>query len=129
MGFYYGNTKNRFWLVLEEVFKERVPPDIQGRRTYLLNHHIALWDVLASCVIAGSSDASIRNPIPNNLDEIFSTAAIRCVLANGQLASRVIMKFYPLLALGKLCTLPSTSPANASWSLERLVETWSSVFL
>lgn len=129
LGFYYGNPNNRFWQVLEAVFKEPVPHDIEGRRTFLIEHHLALWDALASCEIIGSSDASIKNPVPNNLNDILQTAPIKHIFANGKLASRIIRTYHADLVCEKLHTLPSTSPANASWSLPRLVEVWSQAIM
>ncbi len=128
-GFYYGNPNNRFWKVLEEVWGKAVPRDIQGKIDFLLEHHIALWDVLASCEISGSSDASIRNPVPNDLNVILKGSSVSKILANGQLASRMINQYHADKEKIKLITLPSTSPANASWSLERLIEVWSSAIL
>ena len=124
-GFYYGNPQNRFWQVLEAVFNDPVPLAIVDKRTYLLKHHMALWDALASCDIIGSSDSSIKNPIANNLDLILKTAPIEILLANGQLASKIIKTNHSQDIINIMKTLPSTSPANASWSLERLIEIWS----
>lgn len=129
IGFYYGNPNNRFWQMLGAVLKDAVPADTQGRIDFLLNHCIALWDALASCEINGSSDSSIRNPVPNDLNVILQESPILRVLANGQLASRMIQRYHNDKIEDKLLTLPSTSPANASWSLERLIEIWSPAIL
>ena len=82
-GFYYGSPQNRFWRVLAAIFDEPVPRTIEGKRDMLLRHHIALWDVLASCEIEGASDASIRDAQPNDLARIFDAADIRAVFATG----------------------------------------------
>lgn len=123
-GFYYGHPQNRFWRVLAALFDEPVPENNAERTDLLLRHHIALWDVLASCDIEGASDASIANAQPNDLARILQTAPVRHVFCTGATAARLY---------GKLCEpamgmaaekLPSTSPANAAWSLPRLAEAY-----
>lgn len=124
IGFYYGHPQNRFWRVLAALFDEPVPEDNAQRIDLLLRHHIALWDVLASCDIEGASDASIANAVPNDLSRIMDTADIGKVLCTGATSARLY---------GRLCEpqtgipavrLPSTSPANAAWSLDRLCEAY-----
>lgn len=124
-GFYYGHPRNRFWPVLAAVLKEpEVPQSVGARRAFALRHGIALWDVIESCEIRGSSDSSIRNVEPTELSRIFDAADIRAVYVNGATASRYYEK-YQLPICGRTAVrLPSTSPANAAWSLERLVEAW-----
>ncbi len=123
-GFFYGHPQNRFWRVLAALFDEPVPEGNAERADLLLRHHIALWDVLASCDIEGASDASIRNARPNDLSRILHAAPVRHVFCTGATSARLY---------GKLCEpvcgiaaqkLPSTSPANAAWSLPRLVEAY-----
>lgn len=122
--FYYGHPRNRFWKVLAEIFKEEIPKTIDQKKNFLLKHHIALWDVIAKCKIQGSSDESIKEVTPNDLGLIFSQAPIEKVLCNGTIAYKLYHKFQePFTHIQAEC-LPSTSPANASWSLERLVERW-----
>ena len=123
-GFYYGNPRNRFWPLLEAVFQEEVPPDVPGRRAFLLRHGLAVWDALQSCAIRGSSDASIRLAVPNDLLQITQQAQIRRILANGRLAGTSCETHLPASLLDRLVVLPSTSPANAAWSLPRLIEAW-----
>lgn len=122
--FFYGHPQNRFWKVLALVFQEQVPNTVDQKQRFLLSHKIALWDVIASCEILGSSDSSIKNVIPNDLGEILSTADIKGIFVNGKTAA----KFYDRYIREKLgrpaICLPSTSPANATWSLERLAEAW-----
>ena len=122
--FFYGHPRNRFWPVLAALFDEPVPEDNAERTDLLLRHHIALWDVLASCDIEGASDASIANARPNDFSRILGTAPVRRVFCTGATSARLY---------GKLCEpdtgiaaekLPSTSPANAAWSLPRLVEAY-----
>ena len=123
-GFYYGHPRNRFWPVLAQVFGESVPMSIEEKKDFLLRHHLALWDVLASCEIAGSSDASVRNPVPNDLCLILKHAEIAAVLCNGTLAGQVYRRFQQPLTGMEAVILPSTSPANAAWSLDKLAKAW-----
>lgn len=123
--FFYGHKQNRFWRVMAQVLDCAVPEDITQKRDMLLTHHVALWDVIASCEITGSSDASIRDVRPNDLSQILSQADIRAIYANGSKAYQLCQKYiYPVNGR-KAQLLPSTSPANAGYSLERLVEAWS----
>ena len=123
--FFYGHKQNRFWRVMAQVLGCEVPEDILQKRAMLLTHHVALWDVIASCEITGSSDASIRDVKPNDLSCILSRADIRTIYTNGSKAYELYRKYiYPVNGR-KAYPLPSTSPANAGYSLERLVEAWS----
>lgn len=122
--FYYGHPRNRFWKVLAEIFQDEVPISVDQKKNFLLKHHIALWDVIAKCKIQGSSDSSIKEATPNDLSLIFRQAPIERVLCNGTTAYKLYHQFQePLTHLQAEC-LPSTSPANASWSLEKLIEKW-----
>ena len=123
-GFFYGHPQNRFWRVLAAVFADEVPGTVPDRRAFLLRHGVALWDVLASCEIEGSADASIRAAAPNDLGPILAAAPIRAVFANGQTAGKLYRTYLEPLTGRPALVLPSTSPANAAWSLERLVEAW-----
>ena len=127
--FYYGNPQNRFWRVLGGVYGEPVPDDVPGKRAYLLRHRIALWDALASCEIIGSSDASIKNAVPNNLHQVLDHAPIQRILANGQLAGRMCREYLRDFGGRDFIVLPSTSPANAAWNLERLINPWREALL
>ena len=123
--FFYGHKQNRFWRVMAQVLDCAVPEDITQKRDMLLTHHVAVWDVIASCEITGSSDASIRDVCPNDLSQILSQADIRAIYANGSKAYQLYQKYiYPVNGR-EVKLLPSTSPANAGYSLERLVEEWS----
>lgn len=123
--FYYGNPRNRFWTVLGLVLEDPAPPDVPGRREWLLRHRIALWDALGACSIIGSSDASILRARPNDVERILRAAPIRAVCCNGQTAARHYAAYASARGLMPAVTLPSTSPANAAWSLERLRLAWS----
>ena len=126
VGFYYGHPRNRFWPVLARVFDEPATPEtIEERRALILRHRLALWDVLARCEICGASDASIADPTPNDLvGRILARAPIRAVFTTGTTAFRLYRKLCePLTGIPAIC-LPSTSPANAAWRLDALVEAY-----
>ena len=126
--FFYGHKQNRFWKVLAGILGREVPQTIEEKKKMLLTHHIAVWDVIQSCEIEGSSDASIRNVIPNDLSEILKTADIQVIYTNGGKAYELYQKYiFPLNGI-KADKLPSTSPANAGYSLERLKEAWSKIY-
>ena len=125
--FFYGHPQNRFWKVLAGVLQQKVPKTIEEKRTFLHRNHIALWDVIAACDITGSSDSSIKNARPNDLGPILEGAPIRRIFTNGQTAHKAYCRWQePILGIKAIC-LPSTSPANATWSLERLVEEWGKI--
>ncbi len=119
-GFFYGHPQNRFWKVTSAVFGTALPTSTEEKRAFLLQNGIALWDVIASCEVENSADGSIRNAVPNDLSEIFRVADIQAVFTNGKLAHKLYEKHIG----GNAVYLPSTSPANAAWSLERLIEAW-----
>ena len=122
--FYYGHKQNRFWKVLATLLKEPVPDTIEEKKAMLLAHRIALWDVIQSCDIKGSSDSSIKNVQPTDIGMILEKTNITRIYANGNKAGQ-LYKRYQFPVTGREATvLPSTSPANAEWSLERLCEAW-----
>ena len=129
--FYYGNPQNRFWRVMAEVLGESVPAieDIPGKRALLLRHGVALWDVIESCDVRGSSDASIRNVIPADVARITRVAPVGAVLCNGGTAGRLYRRWLEGITGLPAVVLPSTSPANAAWSLERLTACWREALL
>jgi len=123
-GFFYGHPQNRFWRVLAGVFSDAVPASTAEKTDFLHRHRIALWDVIACCEITGSADSTIRNVIPNDLTEILHAAPIRKIVTNGQTADRLYRRYLlPVTGREAIC-LPSTSPANAAWSADRLTEAW-----
>ena len=124
VGYFYGHPQNRFWKVLAAIFEEPVPEEIEVRRDFLLRNRVAVWDVLASCEITGSSDSSIRNAFPNDIQPILLGADIRQIYCNGKLAFRSYQRFLLPETHREAVCLPSTSPANAAWSLSRLTEAW-----
>lgn len=119
--FFYGHPQNRFWRVLAAVLGEPVPETTQEKSAMALRHHIALWDALASCLICGASDAAIRDPVGNDIAGLLQKTNIRKIFCTGAAAH----KFYTMLCQPEAglpaIKLPSTSPANAAWSFERLV--------
>ncbi|MBR0153316.1 MAG: DNA-deoxyinosine glycosylase [Lachnospiraceae bacterium] len=124
MKFFYGHPRNRFWQVTAAVFGDAVPETVEERKAFLKRHHIAAWDVIASCDITGSSDASIRNVRANDLSEILRSAKIRQIYVNGKTAAKMYEKYAQESTGRTAVCLPSTSPANAAWSVERLTEAW-----
>ena len=124
VGFFYGHKQNRFWKVMAEIFSDTIPETVGEKKTFLLKNKIALWDVIASCDIEGSSDSSIKNVTVNDLNIILDNADIRKIFTNGKKASSLYEKYtYPKTNIKDVC-LPSTSPANAAWSYEKLVNEW-----
>lgn len=121
--FFYGHPQNRFWRVLAAVLGEEAPQTAAEKKSLLLRHGVALWDVIASCDIAGSSDASITNVAPNDLSRILDAAPVRRIFCNGGTAYRFYRR-YDEAAWGKAEALPSTSPANARSSVQALTERW-----
>jgi hypoxanthine-DNA glycosylase len=123
-GFFYGHPQNRFWRVLASVYKTDVPQTVEEKKQFLFDHGIALWDVIASCEVENSADGSIRGAKPNDFSDIFKTAKIKAVFTNGKLAYKLYGKHVGRDAF----YLPSTSPANATWSLERLISEWNVIY-
>ena len=122
--FYYGHPQNRFWKVLAAVTDHAPLENVEEKKQFLLEHQIALWDVIASCDIIGSSDSSIKNVVANDIDRILSEAPIRQIFVNGQTAFKLYKKYVlPETGVMPVC-LPSTSPANAAWNMEKLTEAW-----
>lgn len=127
--FFYGHPQNRFWKVMSTLFDCPLPKTVEEKKSFLQKKGIALWDVIASCKIKGSSDSSIKDVVPNDLSRILATADIRAIYTNGKTAQ----KYYDIylkkeLGTDALC-LPSTSPANAAYSFERLCEEWNTILL
>lgn len=125
--FYYGHPQNRFWKVLAILCGEKTPESVTEKREFLLRNRIAIWDVIASCDIIGSSDSSIRNVVPCDLNQVLSAAPIRQIFANGGKAFDLYKKYsYPQIKR-EIVKLPSTSPANAAFQMERLLQSWDAV--
>lgn len=122
--FFYGHPQNRFWRVLSAVCGDALPREIHEKREFLLRNKIAVWDVIKSCDIVGSSDSSIKNVVPNDIFCISSAAPIQKIYTNGATAHKLYRKYIG----DNDIKLPSTSPANAAFSLERLIAEWSRIF-
>ena len=123
-GFYYGHPQNRFWRVLAGVTGEDVPETIPEKKMMLLKHGIAVWDVIESCEIIGSSDSSIRNVVVNDFTELLRTVPDVRIYANGTKTYELYQKYAFPITGREAVKLPSTSPANAAWSLEKLCKEW-----
>lgn len=123
--FFYGHPQNRFWKVISKIYDEKLPDTIGEKKALILNHRLALWDSIRSCAIVGSSDSSVRDVVPNDISEIISNSKIDRIFCNGALSYKMYMKYiFPTTEI-KALKLPSTSPANAAYSLERLIGEWS----
>ena len=128
-GFFYGHPQNRFWKVVSALFGEETPRTVEEKKDFLIRNRIALWDVLHSCEIRGSSDASIKNAVPNDLSVILGAADIKAIFTNGGTAYKYYVR-YALPSTGRPADpLPSTSPANAAWSTEKLLTEWKKIII
>ncbi|MEE1356569.1 MAG: DNA-deoxyinosine glycosylase [Clostridia bacterium] len=122
--FYYAHKQNRFWKVLATIFGTDVPLEEKQKADFLLFHQIALWDVIRECDIIGSSDSSICNAVVNDISIITERANIDAIFLNGKTAEKLYNKYlYPKTNI-KTYVLPSTSPANASYSFDMLLKQW-----
>lgn len=127
--FFYHHPQNRFWRVISAIYNERLPETIDKKKQLLLRNQIALWDVIHSCEVSGSADSSIRNVIPNDITPILQQASIQRIYANGATAFRLYKRYIYGSTGRESILLPSTSPANASYSLDKLIEIWSIIKL
>ncbi|MDY6285784.1 MAG: DNA-deoxyinosine glycosylase [Lachnospiraceae bacterium] len=123
--FFYGHPQNRFWKVMAGVCGCPVPGTIDEKKAFLAQNHIALWDTIHSCTILGSSDSSIRDVVPNDLTPILDKADIREIYCNGGTSYRLYEKYLRQQTGREAVKMPSTSPANAAWSVDRLMQAWS----
>lgn len=127
VGYYYGHPKNRFWMVLAEVFEEKCPESIDEKKEFLLRNKVAIWDVIASCDIVGSADSTIENVKVNDIEKILAISNIQRIYVNGRKADELYKKHLEEKIGQKAIYLPSTSPANAAWGINRLVMTWKQI--
>lgn len=122
--FFYGHPQNRFWKVISKVFDAELPVTIEQKRRFLLENNIALWDVIASCNIKGSSDSSITDVTANDLGLILDSSKVERIYVNGKTAEKYYIKYIQPKILRPAVCLPSTSPANAACSQQRLIDEW-----
>jgi len=129
-GFFYGHPQNRFWKLMTEIFEEeKIPVSTEEKKALLARNHIALWDSIHSCDIVGSSDSSIKNAVPNDFCVILDTAKIRQIFTNGKKSHEIYRRYcFPQTGMEDIC-LPSTSPANAAWTMEKLIKEWNRIRL
>ena len=123
--FFYGHPQNRFWRVIAAVFDKPVPQNIEEKKQLILTNGLALWDSIASCEITGSSDASIRNARANDIDIILGNSSIERIYCNGRKSHELYCRYIEAQTGRAAICLPSTSPANAQWTLDRLIGAWS----
>ncbi|WP_296877385.1 DNA-deoxyinosine glycosylase [Thomasclavelia sp.] len=122
--FFYQHPQNRFWKLLALIFDDQIPTTIEAKRAFLTRHQIALWDVIASCNVEGSSDSSISDVEVNDLSKIIDHAKIKHIYTNGNLADKLYHRYFDSKINLPVTKLPSTSPANASYSLDKLLSYW-----
>ena len=127
--FFYGHPQNRFWKVIANIFHETIPLSIDEKKELILRNHLALWDVISECEITGSSDASIKNAKANDIRSILKASSIQKIIVNGKTAEKLYIKYIEPVTGMRAVALPSTSPANAAWSIERLREAWAKEIL
>ena len=125
--FYYGHPQNRFWRLIAVLRGEAIPSSTDEKKELLIRNRIAVWDVIAECDIMGSSDAAIRNVVPTDIRPILDNTDISCIFVNGAAAGRIYEKYHKPLTSRDAVRLPSTSPANAAFSFERLLAHWSCI--
>ena len=122
--FFYGHPQNRFWKMLAAVLGEKIPETIEEKKELLHRNHIALWDTIYSCDIIGSSDSSIKNVVPTDLNRILEESEVERIFCNGKASGNYYKKYQESRTGIEATVLPSTSPANAAFSLEKLIEIW-----
>ena len=123
-GFYYGHPRNRFWQILSRLFSVPVPVSADEKKALILDHRLALWDSIKCCDITLSADSSIRSPVPNDISAVLEKADIRAVFCNGRESLRTYDRYILPDTFVAAKYLPSSSPANAAWTLDKLIDTW-----
>ena len=127
--FYYGHPQNRFWKVIAKITNRKEPMIIEEKKELLLSNHIAIWDVIESCTIQGSSDSSIKDVVVNDFSDILQNSSIQRIYVNGNKAYELYHRYAEENTGMKAVKLPSTSPANAAWNLDRLYEIWKQILV
>ena len=125
--FYYGHPKNRFWPIIADIFDEKEPSSTEEKKAFLKRNRIALWDVIAKCEIRGSSDSSIRNVEPNDINLLLNSSKVVSIYTNGRKAYDLYNRYCLEKTEREAVLLPSTSPANAAFTYEKLREAWAAV--
>jgi TDG/mug DNA glycosylase family protein len=123
--FYYANKQNRFWPLISDILNEKTPDTVDDKKKMLLNHGIALWDIVKSCDIQGSSDNSIKDIEPNDISLILEKSEIKMIVCNGNKSYELFEYFYSDKIGINVKKMPSTSSANASYDRKRLMTAWS----
>ena len=127
--FFYGHPQNRFWRLTARLLGEAEPVSVEEKKAMILRHHLALWDVIRSCTVTGSSDSSIRDVTPNDLRVILDNSRVERIFCNGATAYRLYQRYlFPQTGIAAE-KLPSTSPANAAWSPDRLEQAWAAIII
>ena len=122
--FFYGHPQNRFWPLLAALFGEPAPQTVEEKKALALRNHVALWDTIYSCDIVGSSDSSIRGVVPTDLRPILAGSRVKRIFCNGRTSGLYYAKYQEKTLNIRATVLPSTSPANAAWTMDRLMEAW-----
>ena len=122
--FQYGHVHNRFWRVTAAVFGVQTPVSVEDKKKFLLENHIAVWDVIKTCDITNSADSTIKSVIPNDLSVILESCVIKQIYANGKTAEKLYNQYIKKKIKRDIIALPSTSPANAAFSEKKLIEKW-----
>ena len=118
-------SKSLFFVYAAQFLRWGSPLDTEEKKRFLHQNHIALWDVIGSCDITGSSDSSIKNVCANDLSDILNGSHISRIFVNGKAAEKYYNRYTRSATGMDAFCLPSTSPANAAWSLEKLIGAWS----
>lgn len=122
--FFYGHPQNRFWRVMAKICSSKIPESVEDKTNLILSNNFAVWDVIHSCEIEGSSDSSIKNVVPNDISVILNNSRVDRIFVNGKKAESLYKKYIEKNVGIQAIYLPSTSPANASWSEDRLTKIW-----
>lgn len=125
--FFYGHPQNRFWPLLAALFGEAAPQSVEEKKALALRNHVALWDTIYSCDIVGSSDSSIRGVVPTDLRPILAGSRVKRIFCNGRTSGLYYAKYQEKTLNIRATVLPSTSPANAAWTMDRLMEAWRAI--
>lgn len=127
--FFYAHPQNRFWKVIAQIYEKPVPASVEEKKQLILENHLALFDVIKQCDISGSSDISVKSVVANDISPLIESSKITKIYVNGKTAEKYYIKYIEPTVKIKCICLPSTSPANAAFSLQKLVEYWKIITL